>query len=71
MKVDLTFHKLLLTLSPTKIQKEFGVCRPTVNHWKACPQKIKVADFGHLCEYLELTPEEIGQAVIEVTHFYD
>lgn len=71
MRIEKDFKKLLNAVSPTRAAKEIGVSRIAVTRWKQNPGAMRLEHFAGLVEYLELTPEEIGQAVKEIGGIYD
>ena len=66
MRIQTEFKKLLKTVSPTRAARQIGVSRIAVTRWKQNPGAMLLEHFAGLVDYMELTPEQIGQAVREI-----
>lgn len=66
MRIQTEFKKLLKAVSPTRAARQIGVSRIAVTRWKRNPGAMRLEHFAGLVDYMELTPEQIGEAVKEI-----
>lgn len=71
MKKELDFFAVIKCVNATRAAAQIGVTRQAVSGWKREPGSMSVRRFAQLVDVMELTPEEIGKAVLQIGGLYD